>query len=267
MEAARRVTPDIDILPSYFTVPGFGTIPVNAYVLKAQQPVLIDTGLHQDHEQFMAALASVIEPAEIKWLWLTHPDPDHVGSLRALVEGFPNIRVITTFVGLGMLSLFNPLPPERVYFLNPGEELDIGDRKIVAMRPPTFDNPATTAMYDTKSRALFSSDSFGALLQAPADEAYAIGAKDLREGQLIWSTLDSPWLHKVDESKFGAELENIRKLDPTVVLSSHLPPARGMLGQLLGALADAPKAPVFVGPSQAAFESMLAQMTGAHATA
>ncbi len=46
-----------------------------------------------------------------------------------------------------------------------------------------------------------------------------------------------------------------------MVLSSHLPPARAMLGQLLNNLADVPKAPVFTGPSQAAFEAMVAQMT------
>ena len=261
METARRVTDEIDILPSYFEVPGFGLIPVNAYVLKAQEPVLIDTGLHQDRDQFMAALGSVIDPADIKWLWLTHPDQDHVGSLKTLIQDFPNIRVITTFTGLGILSVSEPFPIDRVYFLNPGEELDIGDRKIVCMRPPTFDNPATTSLYDPRSRAWFSSDCFGALLQEKADEAFAISPNDLREGQTLWSTFDAPWLHKVDQNKFAAELEGINKLDPSVVLSSHLPPARAMLPQMLNTLAAVPDAPAFVGPSQPQFEAMLAQMT------
>ena len=261
METARPVTADIDILPSYFPIPGFGLIAVNAFVLKAQQPVLVDTGLHQDREQFIAALSSVIDPSDLRWIWLTHPDQDHVGALQTLINSFPNIRVITTFLGFGILSLFGPLPADRVYFLNPGEELDVGDRRLVCLRPPSFDNPATTALYDTKSRALFSSDCFGALLQSPAEEAFAISPSDLREGQVLWGTVDAPWLHKVDETKFATELDSIQKLDPVVVLSSHLPPARAMLGQLLNNLADVPKASVFTGPSQAAFEAMVAQMT------
>jgi hypothetical protein len=261
MESARKVTTDIDILPSHFEVPGFGFIPVNAFVIKAQEPVLVDTGLHQDHDQFMAALGSVIDPSEIKWLWLTHPDQDHVGSLKTLVEEYPNIRVVTTFLGYGILSLSGPPPMDRVYFLNPGEELDVGDRKLVCMRPPSFDNPATTAIYDTKSRVLFSSDCFGAVLQEPSEEAFAVAPAALKEGQLLWGSVDAPWLHKVDQGKFAAELNEIRKLDPAIVLSSHLPPARAMLPQLLGTLAEVPEAPAFVGPNQAALEAMMQQMT------
>lgn len=267
MEEPRRLAPDIDILPSYFEIPGFGLVPVNAYVLRAQQPVLIDTGLHQDREQFMLALSSVIDPSDLAWIWLTHPDQDHVGSLRVLLDRFPKLRLITTFLGFGILSLFDPLPPDRAYFLNPGEELDLGDRRLVCLRPPSFDNPATTAVYDTKSRVLFSSDCFGGLLQAPVDEAFAMSPAELRDAQVLWATLDAPWLHKVDQARLAAELEAIRAIDPVMVLSSHLPPARAMLPRLLDNLAAVPNAPAFVGPNQAALEHMLAQMTQAPAAA
>jgi hypothetical protein len=70
--------------------------------------------------------------------------------------------LITTFLGYGVLSLFEPVPLDRVYLLKPRESLDIGDRQLTAYKPPTFDNPATTGLYDSKSRALFSSDCFGA---------------------------------------------------------------------------------------------------------
>jgi hypothetical protein len=257
MESARKVLPDIDILPSTVALPGLGILPVNAFVLHAEQPVLIDTGLPQDHAQFMAAVEAVIDPTDLKWLWLTHPDQDHIGSLHALVERYPNIRVITTYLGFGILNLFRPLPPDRVYFLNPGQRLDVGDRTLVCSRPPTFDNPATTSLFDTKSRALFSSDSFGGLLQAPAEEAYAVPASDLRDGQLLWATVDAPWLQKVDPFRFADTLDEIRALDPAVVLSAHLPPARAMLPRLLETLALAPGSAPFVGPDQAAFEAMV----------
>ena len=162
---------------------------------------------------------------------------------------------------MGILSLRDPLPPDRVYLLNPGEQLDVGDRTLVCLRPPTFDNPATTALYDTKSRALFSSDCFGAVLQTPAEEAIAIPRAELRQAQLLWTSLDAPWLHNVDEAKFAVGLNQIRDLDPALVLSSHLPPARAMLPLLLDTLAEAPRATPFVGPNQSALEAMLAQMT------
>ena len=183
----------------------------------------MDTGLHQDRDQFMAALGSIVDPLDLKWIWLTHPDQDHLGSLQAVIEANPRVRVVTTFLGFAMLGLRDPIPPDRVYLLNPGQHLDVGDRTLVCLRPPTFDNPATTAVFDTRSRALFSSDCFGAVLQGPAEEAFAIPEGDLRDGQLLWTTVDTPWLHNVDATRFAVALNDLRNLDPTFVLSSHLP--------------------------------------------
>jgi flavorubredoxin len=84
-------------LPTLFPVPGLGFVPVNAFVLRAAQPVLVDTGLIPEQEAFMAALRAVIEPRELRWLWLTHVDPDHVGSLQRLLDEAPALRVVGNF--------------------------------------------------------------------------------------------------------------------------------------------------------------------------
>ena len=68
------------------------------------------------------------------------------------------------------------VPLDRVYLLNPGQSLDVGDRKLAAFRPPLFDSPATTGFIDTKSGAMFSSDCFGAhfetIAAAPANPGF-----------------------------------------------------------------------------------------------
>ena len=265
---AHNVAHDIDVVTSYFPIPGFGMLPVNAFVLKGTEPMLVDTGLGLDHEgepaseAFMAALWSVIDPEDLKWVWLTHTDLDHTGSLRRVLEEAPQARVITTFLGVGKMMLQDPLPLDRVYLLNPGESLEVGNRTITAFKPPCFDAPETTGFIDHTSGALFSSDCFGALLESPAETAADIGAAQLREGQILWTTIDSPWLHNIDSRVFISSLEAIRDLAPDVIFSSHLPVARGMNDQLLDALAESPGADPFVGPDQAALQQMLAQMTG-----
>ena len=262
MEPARQVTNDIDILPSYFPIPGFGILPVNAFLIRSKEPVLVDTGVGLEREAFMTELEKCIDPAEVKWLWLTHPDPDHIGSLQEMFRRAPNMKLATNFLSVGILSIFTEVPMDRVFLLNPGESLDVGDRTLTAVKPPTFDNPATMGFFDSKSKVLFSSDCFGALMSDPADHAGDIHAEALHQGQVAWTTVDSPWLHKVDEGKFAAELNVIRQMEPDVVLSSHLPPATSMTDTLLQALVDASQAEPFVGPNQAALEAMLAQMTG-----
>jgi hypothetical protein len=45
MIGARQVAPDTISLSSYCPLPGLGILPVNAFVIEAAQPVLVDTGL------------------------------------------------------------------------------------------------------------------------------------------------------------------------------------------------------------------------------
>lgn len=84
---------------------------------------------------------------------------------------------------------------------------------------------------------------------------------------MLWATVDSPWLHKIDSTLFAGELNTIREMDPTMALSSHLPAAPGaMIERLLASLEAAPTAQPFEGPDQAALEQMLVEMTTGRAT-
>jgi flavorubredoxin len=254
--------PGIEVITSDIPIPGFGLVPVNAFVLQGDEPILVDTGAVVEADEFMAALQSVIDPADLRWIWLTHTDFDHIGCLHRLLDANPQIRLITTFMGVGIMSLANPLPMDRLQFLNPGDKLTVGDRTLAAVKPPIFDNPSTTGFLEETSGALFSSDCFGALLAEVPQNAADLTDEQLREGQVFWATVDSPWIHKVDESALAKELDGIRALQPAMVLSSHLPAASGdQLERLLASLAAAPRAERFVGPDQAALEQMLKEMT------
>ena len=95
-----------------------------------------------------------------------------------------------------------------------GQRLDLGDRELVLLKPPTYDAPETTGFFDTRTRVLFSVDSFGALLDAPYEELAAIPEETLRDGMAMWSGIDAPWLGVVDKSRFGELLSDIQRLDP-----------------------------------------------------
>jgi hypothetical protein len=258
----HRTTPDVTVLSDTAEVPGIGFLPVNTFVLHAEQPVVVDTGLSTPDKDFVAALAEVIDPADVRWIWLTHPDRDHTGGLWDLMSAAPNARLVTTFLGVGIMSCQWPVPLDRVHLLNPGQQLDVGDRVLTGHRPPLFDNPATVGFLDHSSGALFSSDCFGAPLAsselATGGDARAIGHDDRRTAQLLWAAIDSPWVHSVDRSKYDATVAQVRALDPSGIFSTHLPPAVGMNSQLIDTLLEAPDGPAFVGPDQAALEQLLA---------
>ena len=259
---AHRINHDVTVLADATEIPGLGHLPVNAFVLHAEQPVVVDTGLSTPDKDFVAELADVIDPADVHWVWITHPDRDHTGGLWDLLEAAPLARLVTTFIGAGIMSTQWEVPMHRVHFVNPGGSLHVGDRVLTGHRPPLFDNPATVGFVDEESGAFFSSDCFGAPVAsqelATGGDARAIGDGDRRAGQLLWASIDSPWVHMVDRSMYGGGVAAVSALEPSGIFSSHLPPAVGLNDQLLGMLIEAPDSPAFAGPDQAALEALLA---------
>jgi len=254
---ATRVAPDTDALTAHLPVPGLGVLPVNAFVIHAAEPVLVDAGVVALRDAWFDALAQTIDPADVRWIWLTHTDADHTGCLEAVLAAAPKARVVTTFLGLAKLGLRAPPSPERILLLNPGQTLDVGDRTLACLRPPTYDAPETTALFDRKTRTLFSADSFGALLDAPVARADAVDPVALREGLVTWAGIDAPWLADAKLEPIEQRLEALAALAPETVLGSHLAPAPGMLDALAGHLRAAVGVTPPAAPDQAAFERML----------
>ena len=41
----------IDVITTDFPIPGYGQIPINAFVLHGEEPILVDTGAVVGHEE------------------------------------------------------------------------------------------------------------------------------------------------------------------------------------------------------------------------
>lgn len=257
MDKPYRTMPDIEVLPAHFPIPGAGFLAVNAFVIKAKEPVLIDTGMGIDSEEFMKALESVIDPLDLKWVWLTHDDADHTGNLRKVLEAAPNARLAAYSLAVLRMSTVWPVPMNRVRWINPGDSINVGDRELTAVRPPLFDNPTTIAVYDDKSKAFFSADCFGAIIPSPVQSTEDVAETELTTGMAGWTSLDSPWVHMVKTGEFNQSLEKIRRMDPKKILSAHLPPAEGKTKQFLELLATIPPTTPAIAPDQTALEQIL----------
>ena len=97
MEKPYDALPDTVVLSTFHPVPGIGLLPVNVFLIKSKEPVLMDTGLGEDRGEFMKALESVIDPKDLRWIWLSHDDSDHTGSLRDILDAAPDARLVVNF--------------------------------------------------------------------------------------------------------------------------------------------------------------------------
>ena len=256
---------DIHVIRDHIEVPGIGVLDINAFVVGADQPVLVDTGRPVEREAFIKELSTIIDTAELRYVWITHPDRDHMGALFDILALAPEARLVTTFAAAGYMTVEFPVPMDRLYLLNPGQSLDVGNgRTLTAFRPPLFDSPMTVGFFDSETGTCVSSDCFGAPLpsisDAETDDVSTIDAAAVRQAQLLWAGIDSPWVTMVEREQFAASYDVIRQKAPTSILSTHLPPAPGRTEDFLDFLAEAPTTTPWVGPDQAALEAMLAQM-------
>ena len=256
-----RVLADTHVIPTYWPVPGLGTIAMNAFVVRAEQPVLVDTGVGILSDEFIASLREVVDPAQLRWIWLTHEDRDHTGSLSRLLELAPDATVLGTFMTFGRAAPDGPLPPERTRIVNPGDKVHVGDRILQAFRPPVYDSPGTLGFLDRSTGAYVSSDCFGAPLAAGEVTAGSVDQVDpaaLCAAQVAWATADSPWVTTVDRDALKTQVEAVRGLDPSVLLSSHLPPVLRGIDHSLDSILAAREAEPTPGPTQEQIEALLA---------
>lgn len=261
MDAPYQAGPDIHVLAGTVAVPGVGVLTVNAYLLMAQEPVLIDTGLGIDSDEFVSAVSSIVDPAELRWVWLTHDDSDHTGSLPRIMELAPNAKLVTHALGALRMAAWWPVPLDRVHAIRGGDELHVGDRTLTAMRPPLYDNPMSTGVFDRSNGAFFCVDSFGAILPEATQQLEEVPDEALAGGMAGWAAFDSPWMHLVDREKFAAVVHGVRALDPSQLLSSHLPAASGSsLDRFIGVIEGVPDAEPFVAPDAEAFSHIAAAL-------
>jgi flavorubredoxin len=261
MDAPYQAAPDVHVLPTHLALPGAGVLTINAYVLLAEEPVLIDTGMASDGDEFIDALASIIDPRALRWVWLTHDDADHTGNIERVFELAPHVRLATHAMASLRMSSWWPVPLDRVHAVRVGDRLSLGDRTLRAVPPPLYDNPMSTGFLDEATGDLFSVDSFGAFLPEPTEDAAEVPVDALAGGMRAWATVDSPWAHLLDRQRFAQVLEGVRRLQPTRIFSSHLPAATGTsLERFLHVLQSVPDAEPAVAPNHVEFSRMLEAM-------
>ncbi|ODR99283.1 hypothetical protein AUC68_04615 [Methyloceanibacter methanicus] len=192
--------------------------------------MLVDTGLASLSGDFIGRLEAELDLEDLRWIWLSHTDADHIGNLNRLLSAAPNAQVITNFLGAGKMGMMGVGAAERLRLLEPGEVLEVSGRRLHQVRPPYYDAPETMGFLDSDERVLFTVDAFGALLPGMVGDIAEVPAATLREGLVGWSSIDAPWLAHMDGMALAAILNHLNDLAPAHVLSGHLPVARGIDG-------------------------------------
>jgi flavorubredoxin len=119
-------------------------------------------------------------------------------------------------------------PHSRCRWVMDGETLDIGDRTLVAMRPPVYDSPTTRGLFDPTTGVYWSVDSFATPLPDPAAQIPDLDTEFWEFGVTLFTYgALSPWVSIVDPVKFGSTVDRVQELGITTIAGCHTPVIEG----------------------------------------
>ena len=78
---ALPINAETTMFTSVVPIPTVGNLPVNSYLIRGEEPTVIDAGITPEVPDWEMALRELIDPIEIRWIVVTHADRDHVGTL------------------------------------------------------------------------------------------------------------------------------------------------------------------------------------------
>jgi flavorubredoxin len=201
---------------------------LNSMVIRGAEPVIVDTGTPANRTQWLEDVFSIVEPADVRWIFLSHDDVDHTGNLDEALAMCPEAQVICNWAMVERHSNCFEFPLHRCRWVVDGESFDVGDRTLHAIRPPVFDSPTTRGLYDPTTKVYWSVDTFA----TPLPDA-GMGIADLdpdfwAEGLMLFALgAVSPWIALTDPVKFGHHVDKAQGLDITTIAACHSPVIEG----------------------------------------
>jgi flavorubredoxin len=201
---------------------------LNSMVIKGKEPVIVDTGTVANRSQWLEDVFSLVEPKDVRWIFLSHDDVDHTGNLEEAMAACPNAKLVCNWAMVERHTNCFNFPLERCRWIMHEESFDVGDRTLQAIRPPVYDSPTTRGLFDPTTGMYWSSDSFATPLPDPKLGVADLDPEFWQFGMTLFAFgAISPWLAMVDPKKYGAFVDSSQNLDITTIAGCHTPAIEG----------------------------------------
>lgn len=257
--APEAIAPDTFLIPHLAPAPDGLFLPVNSMVIRGREPVIVDTGAPLHRESWLEKVFGVVEPEDVRWIFLSHDDGDHTGALFDVLERCPRATLVTNFFTVERLSLEKPaLPLARMRWVEPGGSFDAGDRVLQLFRPPIFDGPTSRGLFDPRSGAMWAVDAFACFTPGPLD-ADELPQDLLAQCMPALMSAISPWHAWLDRAAHARHVDSVEALGARIVASAHGPLLQGeRLDDAFDRLRAMAGKPLIPTPGQELLDALLA---------
>ena len=185
----------------------------NSYLIMDEKIVIIDTVDKRKTNEWLENLEKELQGKNPDYLIISHLEPDHSGSIDALLKKYPNIQLISNNKVFTMLPQFIEEDFKgKEIIINEGDVIEVGEHKLTFIMTPMVHWPESMMVYEQKEKILFSADAFG-----------KFGSLDVKED----------WLEEARRyyinivGKYGMQVQNVLKkaqnLDIKMICPLHGP--------------------------------------------
>lgn len=185
----------------------------NSYLIMDEKIVIIDTVDKRKTNEWLENLERELQGKNPDYLIISHLEPDHSGSIDALLKNYPNIQLISNNKVFTMLPQFIEEDFKgKEIIINEGDVIEVGEHKLTFIMTPMVHWPESMMVYEQKEKILFSADAFG-----------KFGSLDVKED----------WLEEARRyyinivGKYGMQVQNVLKkaqnLDIKMICPLHGP--------------------------------------------
>jgi flavorubredoxin len=187
----------------------------NAYLVRGSKKVaLIDTVDPAKTEVLMRKLDSV---PRVDYLIVQHVEQDHSGSVPAVIERYPEVRVLATPKARGMIVDHLGVPDDRITSVEDKETLSLGDRTLEFIHAPWVHWPETMFTYLREEKLLFSCDFLGSHI-ASTDLFASDRHRVYSAAKRYYAEIMMPFRGAIQ-----GHLDRLSRYDISLVLPSHGP--------------------------------------------
>ena len=185
----------------------------NSVLVRGEKVAIIDTVKNLFTDVFMKNVSSLVDPAEIDTIVVNHTEPDHSGSLAALLEAAPQARVCASKAArLYLTNLLNR--PFECCTLDDCAEVALGGKTLRFISAPFLHWPDTIFTYLPEDEILFTCDAFGAHFCGEGMYNDLVGDY-AADRKLYYDTLVRPFRDKVLSAVEGAKGLKLKIICPS----------------------------------------------------
>lgn len=154
-------------------------ISYNSYLIDDEQIAVMDAVDIRRCSDWLTRLADALGGRTPAYLIVQHMEPDHSGSIRVMLERYPEAKVVATAKAMAMLdNFFDGIDlAERRVTVADGDTLSLGRATLRFITAPMVHWPEVMVTLDETDGILFSADAFGSFAMSEADEAWTDEAR------------------------------------------------------------------------------------------